>query len=138
MIAAGGDKILAMRKAGQRPGEGVVVSTVGSLPVQWLVHADLDTPDYDFLWAIDLEVWVVANSRDLPRVDGLLWQFRKHPPSKLMLWVDDEARGYQCWFYPEVATICRPRDEWVWTLEKVGLRKLDNQLMAAVFKGEAA
>lgn len=130
MIAPGGEKILAMRRRGQRPGEDVVLSVIGPLDVEWLVQPDLDT-DYDWLWAVDLNVWIVS-TKDTPQspLRALLESVRKHRPRSIRLWLDDTRVGYELWFYPTPETVTGPPDRWRWVMEATALLDCENEAMA--------
>ncbi len=138
LIAPGADGILAMRRAGQRPGEAVIVSVIGPLPLRaydWVVEADLDT-DYDWVWAINLDLWVVSDTRvSSPKLKKLLLDLRLHRPRSLYLWLDDQERGYTVWHYPKVESITRPPDGWEWSMDLQPLLEFQNKEMSDVFAG---
>jgi hypothetical protein len=124
-----------LRVAGQRPAEFVVCSTVGDLPFRWLTHVDLHS-EWDLLWAIDLDVVVVARSDD--NVGQLLMQFRRHRPRTLVLWLDDAAGGYDVKFFPRHETITRPVDQWIWEIDMFPMRAWENLAMLDLMTGELA
>jgi hypothetical protein len=136
VTAPGAGAILDMRKKGLRPGSDVVVSLVGDLPVDFLVQPDIDTvSSYDWCWAIDLNVWIVASSgANASQVKQLLWQFKAHRPSHLFLWLDDQDRGYEVYFFPKIESIKFPIDSWKWEIDFLPLMKFQNQEMAQTFK----
>jgi hypothetical protein len=137
-LAPGAEPILSMRMSGQRPASDVVISTVGQMPVDFLIEADLDT-DYDWAFLIDLNVWVVASTKaPAAKLRALLWAFRKHRPKNLYLWLDDQQKGYQLFFLPKLESISRPIEQWQWEMEKQSLLKFQNKAMQQVFAGEVA
>lgn len=135
MIAPGADRILALRRAGQRPGEGVIVSTIGRLPVEWLVEADLDT-EHDWVMMVNLTVWVVASTKTpTSKLNRLLWQIRQQKPETLYLWLDDAQKGYQIRFWPTVDSIRLPIDKWEWVMDVEKFEKWQNDTMRDYFSG---
>jgi hypothetical protein len=135
VIPAGAQEIHDLRVAGKRPSEFVVCSTIGQLPFRWLVDVDL-TSDWDLLWAIDLDVVVAAQSTD--SIEQLLFQFRRHRPKTLVLWLDDIAGGYDVKFFPEHETIKLPIDQWVWKIDMLPMRSWENLAMLELMTGETA
>lgn len=137
-IPPGAQEILSLRKRGSRPGDSVVVSVIGELPVAWLVQPDLDT-DYDWMWAIGLDLMVVADTAvSADKLRRLLWALRTHPPRSLSLWLDDREQGYDVWFYPAVESTTLPREKWQWVMDLSPHGRLDNRLMAEQIHGRVA
>lgn len=134
-LAPGAERILAMRRAGQRPGSDVVISLVGHLPVECLIEADLDT-EYDWVMLVDLNVWIVATTKTSPsKLRDLLWSFRRHRPARMYLWLDDRHVGYSMHFAPKIDTITRPPDRWEWEMERARLLRWENECMRQLFAG---
>lgn len=131
MIAAGAERVLAARQKGGRPGEAVVVSLVGSLPVEWLVQADLDT-EYDWMPLVDLDVWVIAESRHSSRLKSFLWQFRKHRPRCLWVLLDDKDKAYEIYFSLKLESIKNHFEAWEWEMEKQPLLKVQTAAMKLI------
>jgi len=99
------------------------------------VHIDLDT-EWDLLWAVDLDIVVVAQSTD--RVDEFLRHFRRHRPRTLTLWLDDAAGGFDVRFWPAVDSINRPVDQWVWEIDMLPMMGWQNLAMLELMSGEFA
>jgi hypothetical protein len=137
VIAAGAEKILQARQRGHRPGEAVVVSLVGELPVEWLVMADIET-SYDWLPVIDLDVWLITDSQQLSKLKSFLWQFKKHRPRSLWVLVDDKDRAFEVVFSIKLETLDRPIEQWEWQIEKTPLLKCEKAAMKLVTAGESA
>jgi len=135
VIPPGAQEILYLRLAGKRPDEFVVCSTIGALPFNWVVDVDFNT-DWDLMWAVDLDVVVVAQSTD--RVDPFLRQFIKHRPRSLTLWLDDSAGGFDVRFWPAVDTISKPIDQWVWEVDMLPMMGWQNLAMLELMSGEFA
>ena len=134
-LAPGASRILNLRKHGNRPGDDIVVSVIGPKPVMWLVEADLDT-DYDWMWVIDLNVWVVADgTTDPAKLRRLLKALRNQRPRVLHLWMDDSKAGYDVFFFPKVETIRKPAAEWEWVMEIHPLLPWQNVELALMFQG---
>lgn len=134
MIAPGGERILGMRQQRQRPGEGVVISLVGPLNVEWLVRPD-PLKTYDWLWAVDLDVWIVAaTTTDQQHLRRLIADVRKHRPKDIRLWLSDVRKGYDLWFYPTVESVVGPPDRWVWVMDAQPMSRYENEVMAGVLR----
>jgi hypothetical protein len=117
LIAPGGDRVLSLRRGGMRPGESVVVSLIGEMPVEWLVTPDLDT-DYDWMWAVDLDLLVVSSVRTPAEpLRALVAALRRHRPRNVRLWIDEPRIGYDLWFRPTIESVVGPPDKWVWVME---------------------
>jgi len=137
VTAPGAGAILDMRKRGLRPGSDVVVSLIGDMPVEFLVQPDIEAVDsYDWCWAIDLNVWIVASATaNSARVNQLLWQFKTHRPNHLFLWLYEQERGYEIYFFPKIESIKFPINNWKWEVDFMPLMKFQNKEMARAFKG---
>lgn len=133
MIARGGERILAMRRQGRRPGEDVVISLVGPMEVEWLVEPDLPTA-HDWIWVVDLNLWVVVNT-DTPQegLRALLRGLRGHRPRNIRLWLADARMGFELWFHPTPETVTGPPDRWVWLMEATRLMPFQEKVMEEVF-----
>jgi len=135
MLAPGAARILALRKAGNRPGENVVVSVVGEKPVEWLVQPDLDT-SYDWMWVVDLDLWVLADTTtDAGKLRTMMADIKSRRPRRLHLWLDDLGVGYEVWSYPTVETAHLPRGRWQMTTEMLKMSEWENDVMKSLFNG---
>jgi len=90
----GGAEILALRKAGKRPAELVIVSLIGLLREMNPVVVANPLRAYDWTFLVDLPVLVVANS-DTPQtaVRGVLDAIKTMPACSLSLWLADRQIG---------------------------------------------
>jgi len=132
----GAERIFQLRLDGSRPGELVVCSTIGSLPFEWLVELDFDT-QWDLLWAVDLDVCLVASVSDGGRIGGLLRTFMKHRPKTITLWLDDAQKGYDVRFFPKIGSITGPPDKWEWEMDVLPMIEWQNASMTDLMKGVA-
>lgn len=100
-LPQGASRIHAARLSGSKPGDMVLVSTLGSLPgegnpVVVLPHGE-DPRQYDWRWALGLTLAVVYDERTkvtAKSVTRLLLEQKQNGISQVYLWRADTQRGW--------------------------------------------
>jgi hypothetical protein len=90
----GANQILALRKAGKRPAEMVLVSMIGPLREINPVIVANPSRAYDWTFLVDLPVLVVANADTSKNaVRGVLATLKALPARSLGLWLANRQNG---------------------------------------------
>lgn len=88
----GAAEIVALRTAGKRPADMVLISLVGPLRETNPVVIAQPSRGYDWRFVVDLPVLVVATT-DMPRIAGIAKAIDAAAPASLAVWFADQQDG---------------------------------------------
>jgi hypothetical protein len=114
-LPTGAAEIVKLRRAGRRPAEMIIVSTIG--PIDEPNHQVLADKNekYTWSWVKGIEIMVYADSPAGMR--GMLDEILTHRPAKLGLWDAIRGRGYWLYRLPTLDGLERPQSEWDWFID---------------------
>jgi len=114
MIPTNAQAIIDVRKAGYKPDEMILISTVGKIEEKNHTVFISSRNDYSWSWLHGLQVCVFTRSGfDLT---ALLSQLVQQSPQYLAIWDVDRKEGAEIWYLPDPKTIDKPRQLWKWKI----------------------